>query len=139
MTVTTFRWYRGMIVVSARLQGPRGGGEVRLALDTGATKTLIIAEVMDDLGYSARDGDQATIIRTANAAPEPGYTLRVQRFSALGFEHENFEIHVHDLPDYGIEGLVGMNFLESYNFTVRPRDKQIRLEPVEAGSGPRAA
>jgi len=95
MTVTTFRWYRGMIVVSARLQGPRGGCEVRLALDTGATKTLIIPAVMDDIGYSARDGDKSTIIRTANAAPEPGYTLRVQRFSVLGFAREGFEIHVH--------------------------------------------
>jgi len=46
---------------------------------------------------------------------------------------------MHDLPDYAIEGLVGMNFLENYNFTVRPRDKQIRLEPVDAGGAPRAA
>jgi hypothetical protein len=32
-----------------------------------------------------------------------------------------------------------MSFLEEYNFTVRPRDRQILLEPVEAGESPCAA
>ena len=31
-----------------------------------------------------------------------------------------------------------MNFLENYNFAVRPRDRQIYLEPVEAGESPPA-
>lgn len=35
--------------------------------------------------------------------------------------------------EYGVDGLLGMNFLENYNFTVRPRDRQIHLEPVESG------
>jgi len=128
-----------MIVVGARLEGPTGARELRLALDTAATKTLIIPEAMDDVGYSARDGDAFTIIRTANAAPEPGYTLRVRRFSTLGFEHEGFEIHVHDLPDYGVDGLVGINFLKNYNFTVRPRDQQIHLEAVGSNEEPHVA
>ena len=107
MTISNFRRHRGMIVVSARLEGPRGTRDLNLTVDTGATKTLVIPDVMDDVGYSARDGEAFTIIRTANAAPEPGYTLRVRRFSTLGFAHEGFEIHVHDLPDYGVDGLVG--------------------------------
>jgi len=128
-----------MIVVGARLEGPAGSRELRLALDTAATKTLIVPEVMDDVGYSARDGEEFTVIRTTNAAPEPGYTLRVRRFSTLGFEHERFEIHVHDLPDYGIDGLVGINFLKNYNFTVRPLDQQIHREPLSSDEGPAVA
>lgn len=128
-----------MIVVGARLEGPLGARELRLALDTAATKTLIIPDVMDDVGYSARDGEAFTIIRTANAEPEPGYTLRVRRFSTLGFERERFEIHVHDLPDHGVDGLVGINFLKDYNFTVRPRAQEIHLEPVSADEGPDVA
>lgn len=31
-----------------------------------------------------------------------------------------------------------MNFLENYNFTVRPRDRQIHLEPVESDESPPA-
>lgn len=45
-------------------------------------------------------------------------------------------IHVHDSPDYGVDGLVGINFLKNYNFTVRPRDQQIHLEPVSVDEGP---
>jgi hypothetical protein len=40
--------------------------------------------------------------------------------------------------EYGVDGLFGMNFLENDNFTVRPRDRQIHLEPVEAGESPPA-
>jgi hypothetical protein len=38
--------------------------------------TLVLPEVLDRLGYSARDGDKITSISTANAAPEQGYRLR---------------------------------------------------------------
>jgi len=40
-----------MIVVGARLEGPTRARELRLALDTAATMTLIVPEVMDDVGY----------------------------------------------------------------------------------------
>lgn len=30
---------------------------------------------------------------------EPGYLMRVAKFSALGFDLANFRVHVHDLPD----------------------------------------
>jgi predicted aspartyl protease len=103
---------------------------VRLALDTGAVKTLIPPDVLDDIGYNARDGEGITIIRTANDAPEPGYTLRVQYLFALGFGFSDFQVHAHDMPDYGIEGLLGMSFLEHFNFTVRPIDQEIYLEPA---------
>ncbi|HWU90995.1 MAG TPA: aspartyl protease family protein [Kofleriaceae bacterium] len=105
---------------------------MRLALDTAATKTLVIPDVLDDLGYAARDGVGITVIRTANHDPEPGYLLRVQRFFALGFGFSNFEIHAHDLPDYGIDGLLGMNFLENFDFAVRSVLRKIYLEHVSS-------
>jgi len=125
-----FERFRGMIVVWAWMRGPRGERDVRLALDTAAVKTLILPDVLDDIGYSARDGEDITIIRGANEAPEPGYTLRVQYFFALGFGFSDFQIHVQDMPDYKIDGLLGMNFLENFNFTVRPIDQELHLEPA---------
>jgi len=38
--------------------------------------------------------------------------------------------------EYGVDGLLGMNFLENYNFTVRPRDRQIHLELLDSGESP---
>ena len=134
MTITDFtRDEQGTIIVWAYLEGPNGSLDVRLALDTGAAMTLVLPEVLDDLGYSARDGDKITRISTANEAPEQGYRLRVRRFHALGFGFLDFRIHAHELPDYGVEGLLGMDFLGKFDFEVLISEQRIRLE--RAGSG----
>ena len=39
--------------------------------------------------------------------------------------------------EYGVDGLLGMNFLECFNFMVRPVDKEIHLEPVGSSEPPR--
>jgi len=63
----------------------------------------------------------------------------VRRFSALGADLSDFVVQALELADqYGVDGLLGMNFLEQHNFTVRPRDQQIHLEPVEEGESPHA-
>lgn len=93
--------------------------------------TLLLPDVLDDLGYGARDGDKITSISTANEAPEQGYRLRVRYFEALGFGFHGFRIHAHELPDYGVDGLLGMDFLERFDFEVRMSEQRIRLEPVE--------
>ena len=130
---------QGIILVWGRMAGPLGSRKLRLALDTGAAMTLVLPEVLDRLGYSARDGDRITSIGTANATPEQGYRLRVRYFEVLGFGFRDFQIHSHDLPDYGIEGLLGMDFLERFDFEVRISARQIRLEPLRLVEPPRAA
>jgi predicted aspartyl protease len=134
MTVTEFeRDAHGMIVIGAFLEGPAGARKLRLALDTGAAMTLIVPEVLDGLGYSARDGDRITSIKTANEVVEQGYRLRVRHFHALGFGFHDFRIHAHELPDYGIDGLLGMDFLEKFDFEVRMSEQRIRLARAESG------
>jgi predicted aspartyl protease len=123
---------QGLILVWGTLRGPTGERRVRLLLDTGAAMTLILPEVLDGLGYSARDGDKITGISTASAVIEQGYRLRVRYFEALGFEFHDFRIHAHELPDYGVEGLLGMDFLEKFDFEVRMSEQRIQLE--RAGS-----
>lgn len=121
---------QGIIIVWARLEGPNGTRDLQLALDTGAAMTLVLPEVLDRLGYSARDGDKITSISTANAAPEQGYRLRVRHFQALGFGFDQFRIHAHELPDYGVDGLLGMDFLERFDFEVRMSEHRIGLAPA---------
>jgi predicted aspartyl protease len=133
MTVTELeRDTQGIIIVWARIDGPNGSRDLQLALDTGAAMTLVVPDVLDRLGYSARDGDKITNISTANADPEQGYRLRVRYFEALGFGFHDFRIHAHDLPDYGIDGLLGMDFLEKFDFEVRMSERVIRLAPAES-------
>jgi hypothetical protein len=46
-----FNAQRGLILVDAELEGPSGSAMLRLALDTGATDTLINAAVLVAIGY----------------------------------------------------------------------------------------
>ena len=56
-----------LIVVNATIRGPRGSAVVRLAIDTGSAATVIVPDVLDEIGYSARDGTARTSVTTAVA------------------------------------------------------------------------
>ncbi len=60
-----------LIIVKARVYGPRGHRPLSLALDTAASHTHIVPEVIDDLGYSPRQGEAITSISSA-IGKEPG-------------------------------------------------------------------
>ncbi|MBI4872870.1 MAG: retroviral-like aspartic protease family protein [Candidatus Riflebacteria bacterium] len=99
-----------------------------MALDTGATDTLLRPEVLDGLGYSPRDAGGLTTVTTALGV-EPGYWLTVNRLRALGHEFNAFRVNAHDLPeDCGLDGLLGLNFLRHFNYEVRSKEGVIRLE-----------
>lgn len=134
MKVARFDPAHDLIVVDAQLWGP-GGTEKRtlaLALDTGSSETVIMPEVIDELGYSPRAGEAITTVRAA-IGKEQGYILRVVRFAALGFAIPDFRIHVFDLPSgFGIDGLIGLSFLRQFNYTVRSAEGRIMVERAEA-------
>ena len=81
--------------------------------------------MLDDIGYGPRDGDRVTSIASA-IGNEPGYMMKVAKFSALGFTLNDFRIHVHDLPEtLGIQGLLGLSFLRQFNYEVRSSEGRI--------------
>jgi predicted aspartyl protease len=127
--VTDFDPRGELIVIKGTLWSTQGRArDVELAVDTGASETLIIPEVTDDLGYGARDGEAITVIRSP-LGREQGYLMRVAKFSALGFELTDFRMHIHDLPDgYGIEGILGLNFLRNFDYEVRSLLGQLRVD-----------
>lgn len=130
MKVTRFDPTRDLIVVDARLWGRQSDTSLTLAIDTGSSETVISPEVVDDLGYSPRDGESITTVRAA-IGKEHGYTMRVARFSALGFSVADFRIHVFDLAaGYGIDGLIGLSFLRQFNYEVRSAEGRILVDRV---------
>jgi predicted aspartyl protease len=123
--VTRFDPANDLIIVTARIWGPYGDKPLSLAVDTAATHTHIVPEILDDLGYSPRDGEQITKVRSA-IGTEPGYLMRATRFAALGFTSTDFRIHVHDLPEgIGIDGLLGLSFLKQFNYEIRSAEGRI--------------
>src|SRR5438876_7856621 len=109
--VTTFAPRRELIFVTGTIEGPRGVTDVKLVVDTGASQTIVVPEILDEIGYSPRDG---LVTRTTSTAigREQGYILRVARFATLGFALNDFLVHVFDLEDRSsFDGLIGLNFL----------------------------
>ena len=100
------------------------------ALDTACAQTLVRPEVVDSLGYSARDGETTATVTSA-LGQERGYLLRVARIFALGHELVDFRVNVHDLPDDpGLAGLLGLNFLRHFNYEVRSQEGRLFVAPV---------
>jgi predicted aspartyl protease len=138
MMVFPFERSGDLMIVTARVWGAQEFREVLLVIDTGASATSIEPAILEALGYSSRNA----IMRTRVPSPagvQHGQLFRVSRFYALGTELSSFVVQALALDDeYGVDGLLGMNFLENYNFTVRPRARQIHLEPVEPDESPPA-
>lgn len=137
MKVTRFVRKRDLIVVRARVwgPGPRGCKPLRLAVDTGSSDTVVTPEIIDDLGYSPRDGEYVMTVRSA-IGKEQGWTLRVKRFSALGFVVPDYRIHVFDLATGDdINGLIGLSFLTQFNCEFRFTEGRIRVERAAVDGG----
>jgi gag-polyprotein putative aspartyl protease len=130
MIVTPFDPTRDLIYVTATIWSPRGTAqEATMVFDPGAAITLISPVFTDALGYGAHLSDRRTVVRSAIGS-EPGYLMRVARFAALGLELADFSLHVHDLPDDDIHGLLGLDFLRRLDFDVRPARGEIRTRPA---------
>jgi predicted aspartyl protease len=118
-----------LLIVEAIVTGPRGTVSGRFVLDTGAVLTTVIPEIVDSIGYSARDGFKRARVHTA-IGEEEGYVLRVAELAVLGFTMPRFPVHVFDLGHEDIHGLLGMNFLGECNFEIRPAEQRIFAEKI---------
>ena len=120
---------RELIIVEAEITGPQGSTNRRLVFDTGAEATTLTPEVIDEIGYSPRDGHKLSKVHSA-IGEEEGYWLHVAEFIALGVSTPNFALQVFDLDHEGVDGLLGMNFLRHFNFEVRPVERRILVELI---------
>ena len=130
MTVTTFDPEGDLIIVHARLWGAQGQErDVRLVVDTGAGPTIIAPDLLDELGYSARQhGEQVASTRSI-AGREQGYMLRVKQLECLGMVEQEFRVYAQDLPTgWDIDGLLGLSFLRRLNYEVRSIEGRICAE-----------
>ncbi len=77
----------GLIVVPTRLWGPAGDTVIRLALDTGATYSMVSWDLLVLLGYDPAIVPERLHVTTASAV-EFAPRIAVERVQALGQERE---------------------------------------------------
>ncbi|MBI5215451.1 MAG: retropepsin-like domain-containing protein [Ignavibacteriae bacterium] len=119
----TFRLNRSgrLYTTSAYVKGEKGQIIFSLLLDTGASFTLLSGNALEKLGYEIHSGKTRYPIVTVNdklTVPR----ISLQKFSCLGCTLEPFKVLAHDLPSSArIDGLLGMDFLTMFDFTINTR------------------
>ncbi len=107
----SFNPERGLVVVHAEVFGPSGSIVLRLALDTGATGTMINVAPLTAIGYDpslAPDRVQVTTGSGVEFTPR----VAVTRIKAMGQERSHFPVLAHTLPpSASVDGLLGIDFL----------------------------
>jgi predicted aspartyl protease len=117
----------GSILVAADITGPVGPVTVQLALDTGATRTLINRTLLVNLGYDPAAATEHAVITTASGV-EPAPILPLNTFAALGQDRTAFPVLCHDLPpSANVDGLLGLDFLRGLTLTIDFRKGYIEL------------
>ena len=118
---------RGLVIVPAALEGPGGVAILRLALDTGATGTLVNVGLLVALGYDPALVSERIQVTTGGSV-EFVARVAVQRITALGQERTGFPVLCHTLPaSAGVDGLLGLDFLRGQTLTVDLRSGMVTL------------
>src|SRR5262249_20253041 len=111
---------QGLIIVPVRLFGPAGDMIVRLALDTGATSTLINSEITVLLGYDpAASPDRIQV--TTGSRVELCPRVTVQRLEALRNPSAIFPFS----PQ--VDGLLGLDFFRGFQIIIDFRNGTITI------------
>lgn len=118
---------QGLVVVPAEIAGPSGKAVVRLALDTGATGTVVNVGILVAIGCDpalAVDRVQVTTGSGVEFTPR----VPVKRLTALGCVRRQFDVLAHTLPpSAGVDGLLGLDFLRGRRLTLDLRAGKVTL------------
>ena len=102
---------------------------VTVALDTGATITIIPSQVLIALGYDLLNPKERVQLLTASGTAF-AKRINVSRLTAIGETIENIDVLCHDLPGNSpIKGLLGLNFLRHFDVNISFSTGTIELLP----------
>ena len=101
---------QGLITIATRLYGSQGDAIVRLALDTGATSSMINWDIAVLLGYDPASVKERIQITTGSGV-EFAPRIVMRQIKVLGRSIENFPVLCHTLPpSTTVDGLLGLDF-----------------------------
>ena len=101
--------------------------DILVALDTGASTTMIPPEVATDLGYDLSNPNEQMITASGIVLTK---RITVRKLTAIGEMVENIDVVCHDLPEGSIiEGLLGLDFLRHFDVNISFSTGTIELRP----------
>ena len=124
---TSFDVSLSLVVVTAQLVGPGGAATVFLALDTGATTTVIDASVLTTIGIDLFAPLEMVSITMGNGV-EYAPVFALDRVIALEQEQARFPVVAHTLPrSVIVDGVLGLDFLRQQQLIIDFRAGLITL------------
>jgi predicted aspartyl protease len=122
-----FNGQQGPILAPAEVAGPAGTVQLRLILDTGATRTLIHIAKLLTAGYDPAAAPARIPVTTASGVTSLP-RLAVQKLTALGQDRTPFLVLGHTLPpSVASDGLLGLDFFRGQVLTLDFQSGQITL------------
>lgn len=123
----SFDAQRGLVVVRCEAHGPAGSVVLRMALDTGATSTVVSVGLLVAIGCDPAVSQERVEVTTGSGV-EFAPQVRLSQIKALGHIRDDFPVLAHTLPpSAGIDGLLGLDFLRGQLLTVNFRAGEIML------------
>jgi len=99
-----------------------------VVLDTGATTTILSADILASLGYDPGDPGLPRIRMITGSGIEYAPCINVKSLIVGGEEISHVDVLCHDLPaEAGIDGLLGLNFLRNFDFAVEYSSGKLRF------------
>ena len=105
-----------------------GAFDTQLMLDTGASKTVLKRNVADQFLSANELAGSIISLTTANGKAQ-GLSLSLSRLQLGEADLSEIDIVVMDLPSFRHDGLLGMNVLNKFEFSIDQANSQLILRP----------
>ena len=100
-------------MIRTEIWGPLESHVFYLALDTGATESMVSAQLLAKIGYDLSAQPLATIRTAGGIIQAPDITA--SRLESLGQTRVDFPLLAHDLsPKATVDGVLGLDFLRGH-------------------------
>ena len=114
----------GVLIVPALVAGTE---ECHLVVDTGATTVALSPEMIRAAGLADRLGAEVEVV-VAGGVHVRGRSMTLPSLSVQGMEARDVEAVELDPSQCGVDGLLGLSFLNHFNYSVeRERPQRLRL------------
>jgi hypothetical protein len=118
----------GLIIVPTRLSGPGGDTIVWLALDTGATGSVVSWDVVVLLRYDPAIASERVQMTTGSGVAFAPRVV-IEKVEALERERRNFPVLCHTLPPSAtVDGVLGLDFFRGQRLVVDFRTGLVTVE-----------
>ena len=117
MEVLKFNPHSPIVLLRAKIFGPKFSLSARLVLDTGSTFTILPWEIVNQLGLKINPNQRETITTATTIETSP--LVLIPKIIILGKTVKKMPCLVKDLPpEAGVDGLLGLSFLRNFKLTL---------------------